>query len=147
MFPLGCVYFTNTQSEFTVTGEVEEMSGMMKQKCIASSTLYKSHAKLTESFHMCNLATVPRIPAALFVMADKLVRAQEKPNVYDSVSKLLLKNLSSCTFLRSEPWDSMSRGEQGKQHAWEPVGHSTLTDWRKYSGNLTFFKFIIIILL
>lgn len=30
----------------------------------------------------------------------------------------------------------MSRGEQGKQHAWEPVGHSTLTDWRKYSGNL-----------
>ena len=37
-------------------------------------------------------------------------------------------------FLRSEPWDYMSQGEQGKQHAWEPVGHSTLTDWKKYSG-------------
>ncbi|XP_030013009.1 histone-lysine N-methyltransferase 2B isoform X2 [Sphaeramia orbicularis] len=34
----------------------------------------------------------------------------------------------------SEPWDYMSRGEQGKQQAWEPVGHSTLTDWKKYSG-------------
>lgn len=26
--------------------------------------------------------------------------------------------------------------EQGKQQAWEPVGHSTLTDWKKYSGIL-----------
>ncbi|XP_076016835.1 histone-lysine N-methyltransferase 2B isoform X2 [Genypterus blacodes] len=29
---------------------------------------------------------------------------------------------------------SMSRGDPGKQHCWEPVGHSTLTDWKKYSG-------------
>ncbi|KAM3614980.1 uncharacterized protein V6R79_021741 [Siganus canaliculatus] len=33
-----------------------------------------------------------------------------------------------------ESLDYISRGEQGKQHAWEPVGHSTLTDWNKYSG-------------
>lgn len=30
----------------------------------------------------------------------------------------------------------MSVSEQGKQQAWEPVGHSTLTDWKKYSGIL-----------
>ncbi|AWO96796.1 putative histone-lysine N-methyltransferase 2B [Scophthalmus maximus] len=34
----------------------------------------------------------------------------------------------------SEPWDYMSWGEQDKQQAWEPVGHSNLTDWKKYSG-------------
>lgn len=32
----------------------------------------------------------------------------------------------------------MCRGDQGKQHAWEPVGHNTLTDWKKYSGNFEF---------
>lgn len=37
--------------------------------------------------------------------------------------------------LRSESWDYISRGE-GKPQAWEPVGHSTLTDWKKYSGIL-----------
>ncbi|XP_054639203.1 histone-lysine N-methyltransferase 2A isoform X2 [Dunckerocampus dactyliophorus] len=34
-----------------------------------------------------------------------------------------------------EPWDSLSRGEHGKQHAWEPVGHSSLIDWKKYSDD------------
>ncbi|XP_070767466.1 histone-lysine N-methyltransferase 2B [Enoplosus armatus] len=34
----------------------------------------------------------------------------------------------------SESWDILSQGEQGKQNAWEPVGHNTLTDWKKYSG-------------
>lgn len=48
-------------------------------------------------------------------------------------------SLVTLIFLRSEPWDCMSRGEQGKQHAWEPVGHSTLTDWKKYSG-IFYFK-------
>uniref|UniRef100_A0A3Q1FIL3 [histone H3]-lysine(4) N-methyltransferase n=1 Tax=Acanthochromis polyacanthus TaxID=80966 RepID=A0A3Q1FIL3_9TELE len=37
-----------------------------------------------------------------------------------------------------QPWNYLSQGEQGKQHAWEPVGHSTLTDWKKYSGTLLF---------
>ncbi|XP_068180735.1 histone-lysine N-methyltransferase 2B [Antennarius striatus] len=34
----------------------------------------------------------------------------------------------------SEPGDLISHCEQGKQYAWEPVGHSNLTDWNKYSG-------------
>ncbi|XP_026149219.1 histone-lysine N-methyltransferase 2A isoform X2 [Mastacembelus armatus] len=34
----------------------------------------------------------------------------------------------------SEPWDYMSRGEQCKLHAWEPVGPSSMTEWKKYSG-------------
>ncbi|KAM9724421.1 histone-lysine N-methyltransferase 2B isoform 1-T1 [Menidia menidia] len=34
----------------------------------------------------------------------------------------------------SEPWNNLSQGEQGKPHVWESVGHSNLTDWRKYSG-------------
>ncbi len=50
---------------------------------------------------------------------------------------MFLKNLSNRIFLRSESWDGISRGE-GKQHAWEPVGHSALTDWKKYSGILEF---------
>ncbi|XP_019741798.1 histone-lysine N-methyltransferase 2A isoform X3 [Hippocampus comes] len=33
-----------------------------------------------------------------------------------------------------EPWDCMSRDEYGKQQTWEPVGHSTFIDWKKYSG-------------
>ncbi|XP_041842744.1 uncharacterized protein kmt2bb isoform X2 [Melanotaenia boesemani] len=37
----------------------------------------------------------------------------------------------------SEPWNYLSLGEQGKQHEWEPVGHSSLTDWKKYSGAAT----------
>lgn len=47
---------------------------------------------------------------------------------------LCLKNLCTLASFRSEPWDYISWGEQGKQHAWEPVGHSTLTDWNKYCG-------------
>lgn len=35
---------------------------------------------------------------------------------------------------RSEPWSYLSQDEQGDQHAWEPVGHNSLTDWKKYSG-------------
>ncbi|KAM9310614.1 histone-lysine N-methyltransferase 2B isoform 1-T1 [Pholidichthys leucotaenia] len=35
----------------------------------------------------------------------------------------------------SEPWSYMCQGEQGKHQAWEPVGHSTLTDWKRYSGS------------
>nr|XP_057940590.1 histone-lysine N-methyltransferase 2A isoform X2 [Doryrhamphus excisus] len=34
-----------------------------------------------------------------------------------------------------EKWDTLSRGEHGKQHAWEPVGHSSLIDWKKYSDD------------
>uniref|UniRef100_A0A3Q2XNI5 [histone H3]-lysine(4) N-methyltransferase n=1 Tax=Hippocampus comes TaxID=109280 RepID=A0A3Q2XNI5_HIPCM len=37
---------------------------------------------------------------------------------------------SSC-----EPWDCMSRDEYGKQQTWEPVGHSTFIDWKKYSSD------------
>lgn len=46
---------------------------------------------------------------------------------------------------RSEPWNYMCQGEQGKQHAWEPVGHSTLTDWKKYSG-IVQLKLLLLIL-
>lgn len=60
-------------------------------------------------------------------------------NVYCVLKKnLSFEKLLFLTSFRSEPWDCMSRGEQGKPHAWEPVGHSTLTDWKKYSGILEF---------
>ncbi|XP_040899737.1 histone-lysine N-methyltransferase 2A isoform X2 [Toxotes jaculatrix] len=51
-----------------------------------------------------------------------------------NLDKLNEEHISDSDSTGSEPWDYMSRGEQGKQHAWEPVGHSTLTDWKKYSG-------------
>ncbi|XP_053183478.1 histone-lysine N-methyltransferase 2B isoform X1 [Scomber japonicus] len=51
-----------------------------------------------------------------------------------NLDELNEEHLSNSDSSGSEPWDYMSRGEQGKQHAWEPVGHSTLTDWKKYSG-------------
>ncbi|XP_018543167.1 histone-lysine N-methyltransferase 2B isoform X2 [Lates calcarifer] len=51
-----------------------------------------------------------------------------------NLDELKEEHISDSDSTGSEPWDYMSRGEQGKQHAWEPVGHSTLTDWRKYSG-------------
>ncbi|CAN9514352.1 unnamed protein product [Ophioblennius macclurei] len=34
----------------------------------------------------------------------------------------------------SEPWNYMVQGDQVKQLPWEHVGHSSLMDWRKYSG-------------
>ncbi|XP_028325924.1 uncharacterized protein kmt2bb isoform X2 [Gouania willdenowi] len=43
-------------------------------------------------------------------------------------------HLSDSDSSGSELWNYMCEDEQGQQHAWEPVGHSTLTDWRKYSG-------------
>ncbi|KAM9806642.1 histone-lysine N-methyltransferase 2A isoform 1-T2 [Syngnathus typhle] len=33
-----------------------------------------------------------------------------------------------------EAWDHTSRGEYGKQQTLEPAGHSTFSDWKKYSG-------------
>ncbi|XP_044063575.1 histone-lysine N-methyltransferase 2A isoform X1 [Siniperca chuatsi] len=51
-----------------------------------------------------------------------------------NLDELKEEHISDSDSSGSEPWDYMSRGEQGKQHAWEPVGHSTLTDWKKYSG-------------
>ncbi|XP_054478223.1 histone-lysine N-methyltransferase 2A isoform X2 [Anoplopoma fimbria] len=51
-----------------------------------------------------------------------------------NLDQLKEEHISDSDSLGSEPWNLMSQGEQGKQHAWEPVGHSTLTDWRKYSG-------------
>lgn len=34
----------------------------------------------------------------------------------------------------SEPWDYLSRDEQGKHQPGELVEHSTVTDWKKYTG-------------
>ncbi|KAL7393669.1 hypothetical protein ABVT39_014213 [Epinephelus coioides] len=51
-----------------------------------------------------------------------------------NLDQLKEERMSDSDSSGSEPWDYMSRGEQGKQQAWEPVGHSTLTDWKKYSG-------------
>nr|XP_046255317.1 histone-lysine N-methyltransferase 2A isoform X2 [Scatophagus argus] len=50
------------------------------------------------------------------------------------LDELKEEHISDSDSSGSEPWDYMSRGEQGKQQAWEPVGHSNLTDWNKYSG-------------
>ncbi|KAF7657242.1 hypothetical protein LDENG_00029890 [Lucifuga dentata] len=46
------------------------------------------------------------------------------------------EHLSDSDSSRSESLDylSVSWGDPGKPHAWEPVGHSTLTEWKKYSG-------------
>ncbi|KAM3873090.1 histone-lysine N-methyltransferase 2B [Diretmus argenteus] len=51
-----------------------------------------------------------------------------------NLDKLKEEHLSDSD--SSGSWDclSMSRGETGQQYAWEAVGHSTLTDWKKYSG-------------
>ncbi|XP_029307138.1 LOW QUALITY PROTEIN: histone-lysine N-methyltransferase 2A [Cottoperca gobio] len=51
-----------------------------------------------------------------------------------NLDQLKEEHISESDSSGSEPWDYMSQGEQGKTHAWEPVGHSTLTDWKKYSG-------------
>ncbi|XP_070690739.1 histone-lysine N-methyltransferase 2B isoform X2 [Pempheris klunzingeri] len=51
-----------------------------------------------------------------------------------NLDELKEEHISDSDSSGSEPWDHVSRGEQGKPHAWEPVGHSTLTDWKKYSG-------------
>ncbi|KAG7475380.1 histone-lysine N-methyltransferase 2B isoform X1 [Solea senegalensis] len=51
-----------------------------------------------------------------------------------NLDELKEEPISDSDSTGSEPWDYMSRGDQGKQHAWEPVGHSHLTDWKKYSG-------------
>ncbi|XP_071326747.1 histone-lysine N-methyltransferase 2B isoform X2 [Trachinotus anak] len=51
-----------------------------------------------------------------------------------NLDELKEEHISDSDSTGSEPWNYMSRGEQGKPHAWEPVGHSTLTDWKKYSG-------------
>ncbi|XP_068425205.1 histone-lysine N-methyltransferase 2B isoform X2 [Clinocottus analis] len=51
-----------------------------------------------------------------------------------NLDQLKEEHISDSESSGSEPWDYMSQGEQGKPHAWEPVGHSTLTDWKKYSG-------------
>lgn len=51
--------------------------------------------------------------------------------------RTLLKRLFYFPF-RSEPWDYINQGEQGKQLTWEPVGHSNLTDWNKYCGTVRF---------
>ncbi|XP_029359699.1 histone-lysine N-methyltransferase 2B isoform X2 [Echeneis naucrates] len=52
-----------------------------------------------------------------------------------NLDELKEENISDSDSTGSEPWDYMSRGEQGKPlGTWEPVGHSTLTDWKKYSG-------------
>ncbi|XP_076592569.1 histone-lysine N-methyltransferase 2B isoform X3 [Chaetodon auriga] len=51
-----------------------------------------------------------------------------------NLDELKEEHISDSDSTGSEPWDCMSRGEQGKQQAWEPVGHSALTDWKKYSG-------------
>ncbi|XP_029929153.1 histone-lysine N-methyltransferase 2A isoform X2 [Myripristis murdjan] len=54
-----------------------------------------------------------------------------------NLDKLNEEHLSDSDSTGSESWDclSMSRGETGKLPALEAVGHSTLTDWKKYSGS------------
>ncbi|XP_041648358.1 histone-lysine N-methyltransferase 2B isoform X2 [Cheilinus undulatus] len=54
-----------------------------------------------------------------------------------NLDELKEEHMSDSGSSGSDPWDYMSHGEQGEQgnqQAWEPVGHSTLTDWKRYSG-------------
>ncbi|XP_059194436.1 histone-lysine N-methyltransferase 2B isoform X2 [Centropristis striata] len=51
-----------------------------------------------------------------------------------NLDQLKEEHISESDSSGSEPLDYLSWGDQDKQHAWESVGHSTLTDWKKYSG-------------
>uniref|UniRef100_A0A1A8EZB9 [histone H3]-lysine(4) N-methyltransferase n=2 Tax=Nothobranchius korthausae TaxID=1143690 RepID=A0A1A8EZB9_9TELE len=51
-----------------------------------------------------------------------------------NLDELKEEHMSDSDSSGSEPWNYLSQGEQGKQPAWEPVGHNNLTDWKKYSG-------------
>ncbi|XP_065814406.1 histone-lysine N-methyltransferase 2B [Labrus bergylta] len=51
-----------------------------------------------------------------------------------NLDELKKEHISDSESSGSEPWDFMSQGEQGNQQAWETVGHSALSDWKKYSG-------------
>ncbi|XP_030604889.1 histone-lysine N-methyltransferase 2B isoform X2 [Archocentrus centrarchus] len=51
-----------------------------------------------------------------------------------NLDELKEEHISDSDSSGSEPWSFVSLGEQSKQQAWEPVVHSTLTDWKKYSG-------------
>ncbi|KAK9513621.1 hypothetical protein VZT92_027138 [Zoarces viviparus] len=51
-----------------------------------------------------------------------------------NLDQLKEEHISDIESSGSEPCDYASQGEQGNLYAWEPVGHSTLTDWKKYSG-------------
>ncbi|XP_074539076.1 histone-lysine N-methyltransferase 2A [Halichoeres trimaculatus] len=55
-----------------------------------------------------------------------------------NLDELKEEHMSDSESSGSEPWDYMppgSQGDQSSQQGWEPVGHSTLTDWKKYSGS------------
>ncbi|XP_017282032.1 histone-lysine N-methyltransferase 2B isoform X2 [Kryptolebias marmoratus] len=51
-----------------------------------------------------------------------------------NLDELKEEHMSDSDSSGSEPWSYPSQDEQGQQHAWELVGHSNLTDWKKYSG-------------
>ncbi|XP_053743282.1 uncharacterized protein kmt2bb isoform X2 [Synchiropus splendidus] len=51
-----------------------------------------------------------------------------------NLDELKEEHFSDTASIGSEPLDFVTVGEQGKQHAWEQIGHNMLTDWKKYSG-------------
>ncbi|KAF1387759.1 hypothetical protein PFLUV_G00083290 [Perca fluviatilis] len=78
----------------------------------------------------CHRPTFPSISSRASGVRIKTPTVKEVLNL----DQLKEEHISDSDSAGSEPWDYMARGEQGKQHAWEPVGLSTLTDWKKYSG-------------
>ncbi|XP_072317578.1 histone-lysine N-methyltransferase 2A [Eucyclogobius newberryi] len=51
-----------------------------------------------------------------------------------NLDQLKEERLSDSESSGSELWNHMSRGEQGKQQPGELVEHSTVSDWKKYTG-------------
>ncbi|KAM9782496.1 histone-lysine N-methyltransferase 2A [Neosynchiropus ocellatus] len=51
-----------------------------------------------------------------------------------NLDELKEEHFSDTASIGSEPLDFVTVGEQGKQQAWEQIGHNMLTDWKKYSG-------------
>ncbi|KAF3691788.1 Histone-lysine N-methyltransferase 2B [Channa argus] len=74
--------------------------------------------------------TIPSISSRASGVRIKTPTVKEVLNL----DELKEEHISDSDSSGSEPWDYFSRGEQGKQNAWEPVGQSTITDWKKYSG-------------
>ncbi|XP_026227485.1 histone-lysine N-methyltransferase 2A isoform X2 [Anabas testudineus] len=75
----------------------------------------------------------PSIPAMSSRASGVRIKTPTVKEVLN-LDELKEEHISDSESSGSEPWDCISRGEQGKQHSWEPVGHSTMTDWKKYSG-------------
>ncbi|XP_061919170.1 histone-lysine N-methyltransferase 2B isoform X3 [Entelurus aequoreus] len=76
----------------------------------------------------------PNVPSASSRASGVRIKAPTVKGVLN-LDELKQEHLSDFESSDSEPWDGLPWGEHGKQQAWDSVGHSTLIDWKKYSGS------------